>query len=85
MGPSASYDSSKSYPDVTVQRGRMIVGVSDCRCQNRQISRRGAQAMRLRINGNKKLGDTVFTQVRALIREVKSYSCLIIFHEYEDY
>ena len=30
-------------------------------------------------------GDTMFTQVRALLMEVKSYSFLIIFDEYEDY
>ena len=41
--------------------------------------------MRLRINGNRKPGDTVFTQVRALLREVKPYYFLIIFNEYEGY
>ena len=41
--------------------------------------------MRLRINGKRGPGDTVFTQVRALLKEVKPYSYLIIFDEYEDY
>ena len=31
---------------------RMLLA-ADCRCQNQQISGRGAQAMSLRINGNK--------------------------------
>ena len=38
--------------------------------------------MRIRMNGNRKPGDTVFTQVRALLREEKPYSRLIIFDEY---
>ena len=41
--------------------------------------------MCLRINGNRKLGDIVFTQVQALLMEVTPYSCLIIFDEYDDY
>ena len=56
-----------------------------CQCQNQQILGRGAQAVRLRINGNRKLGDTMFTQIPALLKEVKPYSFLIIIDECEYY
>ena len=44
---------------------------------------RGSRTVRLRIEGNKEAGDTVFTQVRALLMEVTS--CLIDFDEYRGY
>ena len=46
---------------------------------------KGAQAVCLRIYGNSGKRDTVFTQVQALLKEVKPYSFLIIFKEYRDY
>ena len=39
----------------------------------------------MRIDGNDDQRDIVFTQVRALLMEVKPYSCLIIFDEYRGY
>ena len=48
----------------------------ECRCQNRWISGRGSQAVRLRINGNRRQGTWCFTQVRALLMEEKPYVLL---------
>ena len=47
-----------------------------CQCQNRQISGRGSRTVRLRIKGNKEAGDTMFTQVQALLVEVIPYFLL---------
>ena len=41
--------------------------------------------MRLRIEGNKEAGDTMFTQVRALLMEVIPYFLLFDYDEYRDY
>ena len=46
------------------------------RCQNRRISGRGSRTVRLRIESNKEAGDTMFTQVRALLMEVIPYFLL---------
>ena len=45
----------------------------------------GTQVVCLRIDGNNDQRETMFTQVWALLMEVKPYSCLIIFDGYRGY
>ena len=69
----------KKYSRLVQVKARKRLG-SDCRCQNRQISGRGSQAVCLRIDGNMDMG---FYPASGSLEEIIPYMLLIIFNVYD--